>query len=142
MANSTLEQSFAAAANRFARELLSVLKQATLAELTQLSGAASSAPGAPGISLPRKPGRPPGSKNKATPSGAAAPAAASAAAQGAAKGKGGRGPRARVNCARPGCKNTWYYPSGKDKRLCYKHFVEVGGRGPAGKVAAAAAAKK
>jgi hypothetical protein len=76
MTLTTLEQNVTSAANRFAREILSVLKQATLAEITQLGAAA-----------------PPAAKRGAAPAlEGARPAVRSAAtkAQNAGKSRGGK----------------------------------------------------
>jgi len=39
---------------------------------------------------------------------------------------------ALVTCSTPGCTGNWYRPGGKEKRLCYKHYLEAGGKPPKG----------
>jgi hypothetical protein len=36
-------------------------------------------------------------------------------------------------CSKKGCAGTWYRPSGRDRKLCYQHFIEAGGKAPPGK---------
>jgi hypothetical protein len=35
-------------------------------------------------------------------------------------------------CSKPRCGKNWYMPSGKAKKLCYKHFIAAGGKAPSG----------
>jgi hypothetical protein len=35
-------------------------------------------------------------------------------------------------CSRSGCGKGWYRPSGKEKKLCYTHFIAAGGKAPTG----------
>ena len=39
----------------------------------------------------------------------------------------------KVKCSKRSCDGSWYRPSGKDKKLCYQHFIEAGGKPPVGK---------
>ena len=34
----------------------------------------------------------------------------------------------KITCTNPGCTAGWYRPSGKAKRLCYKHHLAAGGK--------------
>jgi hypothetical protein len=47
--------------------------------------------------------------------------------------KGAPAKAAPVVCSRRGCTSSWYRPSGRDKKLCYQHFLESGGKPPPGK---------
>jgi hypothetical protein len=47
-------------------------------------------------------------------------------------------PTASSTCSQAGCPNNWYRPAGKDKKLCYAHFIAAGGKAPPGKKARAA----
>jgi hypothetical protein len=42
-------------------------------------------------------------------------------------------PTASSTCSQPGCPNHWYRPAGKDKKLCYAHFLAAGRTAPPGK---------
>ncbi len=38
----------------------------------------------------------------------------------------------KIECSRQRCRNPWYRPSGSEKKLCYKHYLESGGKPPPG----------
>jgi len=40
---------------------------------------------------------------------------------------------AKIECSKQRCHSPWYRPSGTDTKLCYKHFLEAGGKPPPGK---------
>jgi hypothetical protein len=42
-------------------------------------------------------------------------------------------PTASSTCSQRGCSSNWYRPAGKDRRLCYAHFLAAGGTAPPGK---------
>jgi hypothetical protein len=48
----------------------------------------------------------------------------------------------KVTCSQPGCNGSWYRPSGRDKKLCYAHFREAGGKAPGKKPGAGKKTKK
>jgi len=41
--------------------------------------------------------------------------------------------RPKVECTRQRCHGSWYRPSGSERKLCYKHYLEDGGKPPSGK---------
>jgi hypothetical protein len=41
----------------------------------------------------------------------------------------------KVECSKQRCQQPWYRPSGSKTKLCYKHFLEAGGKPPPGKKA-------
>jgi hypothetical protein len=40
-----------------------------------------------------------------------------------------------IMCSKQRCDGAWYRPSGSETKLCYKHFLEAGGKAPPGKKA-------
>ena len=38
----------------------------------------------------------------------------------------------KIECSKQRCHERWYRPSGAKKKLCYKHFLEAGGKPPPG----------
>ena len=104
-----LEQSVHEAAQRFASDLLEIIRSATVEELTVLRTLDIGALLADAV---------PGPKRRAKP--ARAPAKAAPA-------KKARKKRSWPVCTADGCAKNIYMPSGAVK-MCYQHYIEAGGK--------------
>jgi hypothetical protein len=72
----------------------------------------------------------------ATPAAAAPPAprvASSTPTKKQARPAGKKVKAPKIKCSKQRCDGLWYRPSGSDRKLCYKHFLEAGGKPPPGK---------
>ncbi len=119
---SRLEDAIQEAAQRFAMDLMEVIRSATVNELAQLQGL-QAAPAAAPPAAPKRRGRPP---KKKVAEAAEAPVAAPAPAA-AEPVKKPRKKRVWPTCTAPGCKKNVYMPSGALK-MCYQHYQEKGGK--------------
>lgn len=102
--NEGLENRIAEIAQGFARQVVALINSATMEDLLRLGGAAGS-----------------GTYRLAST------APARTTLLGAAKRK-----RSWPTCGEVGCDNS-YYPASGTARLCYKHFIDSGGRHPSKK---------
>ncbi len=148
---SRLEGAIQEAAQRFALDLMEVIRSATVNELAQLQGIGASesparrparkaapAAAAAAVAAPKRRGRPPKKVVAAAVEVAPEPA------------KKPRKKRVWPSCSAPGCKKNVYMPSGALK-MCYQHYQQKGGKpsplvayakGKKKKAAAAKAAEK
>lgn len=123
-----LETAIQQAADRFAMEILELVRNATvdeLAALTSVQAALDARKTSPGkATATRKRGRPAQAEGAVTTRAATRkrgrPPGASAA-------KKPRKKRAWPKCTSPGCDKNVYMPSG-DKKMCYQHYLEAGGK--------------
>lgn len=133
-----LEIAIQEAAQKFAREIITVLRTATINDIASLQDSAAPAPAkrrgrppkvvvaaaAPAPAAPpKRRGRPP---KKVVEVVEAVEAAVEVEAAPAPK-KKERKKREWPSCAVKGCAKNVYMPSGTLK-MCYKHFVEAGGK--------------
>jgi len=107
--SSKLEQSVREAAQRFAGELLEIIRSATVEELSALQTLDLGA-------LVNEAGAPPTRRRAAAAAKTAAPAV-----------KKPRKKRAWPICTVAGCTKNVYMPSGAQK-MCYQHYLEAGGK--------------
>ncbi len=126
-----LEKAIQEAAQKFAREIIAVLRTATINDIASLQD--SAVPAAPA----KRRGRPPKAaapaaapadppKRRGRPPKKAVEAKVEAAPEPAPK-KKERKKREWPTCAVKDCDKNVYMPSGTLK-MCYKHFVEAGGK--------------
>lgn len=119
---SRVQEAIEQAASRFAEEILSIVRSATLDEL-----AAMTTEGKP---APRRRGRPPKVAAAEPPKRRGRPpkkaVAAQAQVEDAPAPKKARKKRKWPTCTVDGCGKNVYMPSG-DKKMCYQHHIEAGG---------------
>ena len=107
--NEQLQQAIEDAALRFAQEILTAIRSATLEELVELTNAAPA-------TTPARRGRPPKVKE----------AVSAPAVEIEEPAKKPRKKRIWPKCSVEGCETNVYMPSGP-KKMCYQHHVEAGG---------------